>query len=178
MCESDMAEMKKEVSIRLWSKQYEAANTELFANVIETFGDDVDFSSMFKNEDEGETLLEMRSYGTLTKKDGRISLFYDETELTGMEGSTTTVSFAEDSPDVVTMLRYGSVSTALVFEQGKRHICAYETRVMPFEICIQTRTVKNGLTMDGGRIDLDYLVEIHGAKAERTIFSLEVTVTA
>lgn len=166
--------MKKEVSIHLLSRRSEAGESALFQNIIEDFGDVVDFSSVFDRATEDE-LMEMRTHGTLSDADGRISLEYDETELTGMEGATTTVSYSENDPSVVTMLRYGAVSTALIFEEGKRHICAYETPYMPFEICVHTRTVSNALTMDGGRIDLDYLVEIHGAKAERTLFSLIIT---
>lgn len=171
-----MNETKRAVSIHLRSRQEEAANTELFRGIIEAFGDELELST--PPEDDDGMLMEIRTQGTLTRaEDGRISLSYDETELTGMEGSTTTVSFSEDAPDVITMLRYGSVSTTLVFEQGQRHICVYETPIMPFEICIYARSVRNSLTMNGGSITLDYLIEIHGAKAERTFFSLDVTAT-
>lgn len=170
-----MASVTKSVSVHLRSRQIEAGQTEMFRNIIEDFGDDVDFSNIFKDLSDDSETIEMRSSATLAEKDGRIELAYDETELTGMDGSTTVLSFEKDAPGVMTMLRYGAVSTALVFEEGKRHICAYETPYMPFEICIQTKTVRNRLTMDGGTVELDYLVEIHGAKAERTLFSLEVS---
>ncbi|MBQ7301222.1 MAG: DUF1934 domain-containing protein [Clostridia bacterium] len=170
-----MNEMKRPVSIHLRSIQQEASNTELFRGIIEAFGDEMELTAAPEEED---TLLEIRAQGTLTRtEDGRISLSYDETELTGMEGSTTTVTFSEADPATVTMLRYGSVTTTLVFEQERRHICVYETPIMPFEICIYARRVENGLTMDGGDILLDYLIEIHGAKAERTRFELHVTPT-
>lgn len=171
-----MNELKRPVSIHLRSQQQEAANTELFRGIIEAFGDDIALDT--PQEEEENTLLEIRAQGTLSRDaDGRISLSYDETELTGMEGSTTTVTFSEDDPDTVTMLRYGSVTTTLVFEQNRRHICVYETPVMPFEICIYARKVQNTLTMEGGSILLDYLIEIHGAKAERTLFELHVVPT-
>ena len=170
-----MNEMKRPVSIHLRSIQQEASNTELFRGIIEAFGDEMELTAAPEEED---TLLEIRAQGTLTRtEDGRISLSYDETELTGMEGSTTTVSFAENAPETVTMIRYDSVSTTLVFEQEQRHICVYETPIMPFEICIYARKVQNDLTMDGGSIVLDYLIEIHGAKAERTLFELHVLPT-
>ncbi len=170
-----MNEMKRPVSIHLRSRQQEASNTELFRGIVEAFGDEMQLSSSPEEED---VLLEIRTQGELTRDaDGRISLSYDETELTGMEGSTTTVSFAENAPETVTMLRYGSVTTTLVFEQEQRHICVYETPIMPFEICIYARRVENGLTMDGGSMLLDYLIEIHGAKAERTLFELNVVPT-
>lgn len=170
-----MNEMKRPVSIHLRSRQQEASNTELFRGIVEAFGDEMQLSSSPEEED---VLLEIRTQGELTRDaDGRISLSYDETELTGMEGSTTTVTFAENAPETVTMLRYGSVTTTLVFEQEQRHICVYETPIMPFEICIYARRVENGLTMDGGSMLLDYLIEIHGAKAERTLFELNVVPT-
>ncbi len=170
-----MNEMKRPVSIHLRSRQQEASNTELFRGIVEAFGDEMQLSSSPEEED---VLLEIRTQGELTRDaDGRISLSYDETELTGMEGSTTTVSFAENAPETVTMLRYGSVTTTLVFEQEQRHICVYETPIMPFEICIYARRVENGLSMDGGSMLLDYLIEIHGAKAERTLFELNVVPT-
>lgn len=172
-----MGKDKREVSIHLRSRQIDAGKTEMFSGIIEEFGESVDFSNIFKDAECAEDVLEIRSTGTLTRKNGRLILSYEETELTGMEGATTTVSFAERDPSVITMLRYGSVSTALVFEEGKRHICAYDTHIMPFEICIQARTVRNHLTFEGGTLDLDYLVEIRGAKAERTAFSMTVKVT-
>lgn len=170
-----MNKTKRPVSIHLRSMQQEAANTELFRGIIEAFGDEMELTTALDEED---TLLEIRTQGVLSRdEDGRISLSYDETELTGMEGSTTTVTFAENAPETVTMLRYGSVTTTLVFEQERRHICVYETPIMPFEICIYARKVQNDLTMDGGSILLDYLIEIHGAKAERTLFELHVVPT-
>lgn len=170
-----MNEMKRPVSIHLRSRQQEASNTELFRGIVEAFGDEMQLTSSPEEED---MLLEIRTQGELTRDaDGRISLSYDETELTGMEGSTTTVTFSEKDPETVTMLRYGSVTTTLVFEQDQRHICVYETPIMPFEICIYARRVENHLTMDGGSMLLDYLIEIHGAKAERTLFELNVVPT-
>lgn len=169
-----MDAITREVSIYLRSRQIEAGQTAMFEGVIEEFEDEVDFSNIFNDGDAPEETIEMRATGTLTEKEGRIELSYDETELTGMEGSTTVLSFQKGVPGVLTMIRYGAVSTALIFEEGKRHICAYDTKIMPFEICIHTKRVHNHLTMDGGSVELDYLVEIHGAKAERTLFSLEV----
>ena len=97
----------------------------------------------------------------------RVAISYDESELSGMEGSRTTISFQKAEPGVVTMLRTGSVKTALLFEQGRRHECVYQTPLAPFDVCVQTNAVKNAIeTM--GTLDLDYIVELKGAQAERT----------
>jgi hypothetical protein len=47
---------------------------------------------------------------------------------------------------------------------------------MPFELCVQTFKVKNELNGEGyGHLILDYLVEIKGAKAQRTKFRINVS---
>ena len=75
--------------------------------------------------------------------------------------------FKNDTLVIVTMTRDGIVSATLVFEEGKRHHCIYKTPIMPFEVCVKTKTVTNNLEVNG-ELELDYIVEIRGAKAERT----------
>ena len=117
---------------------------------------------------------EMLMEGRLVTNEKRVELIYEESELTGMEGSTTEVGFDLDNAGLVTMMRHGSVSTVLVFEKGKRHICAYKTEYMPFEICVNTKDVQNTL-LENGKIFLDYIIEIRGAQAERTLFTIEIS---
>lgn len=132
--------------------------------------------SVFTGEAPDPEILEINSVGKLTVEDGeggRTEIRYDETEVTGMSGATTSVSFVNNTPGIVSMIREGSVSTALVFEKGKRHHCIYNTPIMPFEVCVHTLQVDNRL-MEDGTLDLDYIVEIRGAQAERTQFHLQL----
>ena len=96
----------------------------------------------------------------------RVELVYEESELSGMEGSVTSIGFDRAAPGMISMMRSGVVSTALVFEENKRHICVYQTPFSEFEVCTIARRVENRLLTDGV-IELDYLIEIHGAQAER-----------
>ena len=96
-----------------------------------------------------------------------MAISYDETAVSGMEGSRATISYQKSEPGLISMLRTGSVKTALTFEQGRRHECVYQTPFAPFEVCVQTNSVKNALeTM--GTLDLDYIVELKGAEGEHT----------
>ena len=163
--------IKKSIRIKLTSLR-EASNDHFFDSLLE---DDID---MFEEqelsiEEEAEGPIEMFSEGELYITDERVIIAYDESELTGMEGSHTQVRFERAQAGLVTMMRSGSVNTILVFEEGKRHICAYQTPYMPFEICVFTKSVKNTL-LDDGKIELDYIVEIRGAQAERTQFKIEI----
>lgn len=116
---------------------------------------------------------EMIMEGRLVTDSERVSLIYEEGALTGMEGSVTELTFTRENPNLVTMMRTGAVGTALIFEEGKRHICVYNTPFSDFEICVVARKVTNALLREG-IIELDYLVEIHGAQAEHCKMSIRV----
>jgi uncharacterized beta-barrel protein YwiB (DUF1934 family) len=117
--------------------------------------------------------MEIKTLGKFKIDGGRAEVSYEESEATGMEGSVTAVSFDMTNTGIVTMIRTGMVSTALVFEKGKRHHCVYNTPYMPFELCVKTFEVKNRIPEDG-MLELDYIIEIRGAKAERTKFSMKI----
>lgn len=165
--------IKKYIRIKLTSLR-EASNDSFFGQML---GDEVDEfedeEELISETEEVEGPIEMFSEGELYITDDRVIIAYDESELTGMEGSHTQVRFERNAPELVTMMRSGSVNTILVFEEGKRHICTYQTPYMPFEICVFTKQVKNDL-LENGVIELDYIVEIRGAQAERTQFKIEI----
>ena len=156
---------KKEVRVRIKSVRHEV-EAALFSDEDEI---------MIQNE-ESETepeIMHINTLGTMTVENGRVEISYEETEATGMDGSTTTVTYMLNQPNVISMIREGAVSTALVFEAEKRHHCMYRTPFMPFEVCVHTLKVANHL-MDANNLMLDYIVEIRGARAERTKFYMEL----
>ena len=146
--------------------------------------------SLFDDEDENEeseeggidfgALLgempeptEMLMEGRLVTNSTRVELMYEESELTGMEGSVTSIGFDRNNPSLVSMMRTGAVRTALTFEEGKRHFCVYNTPYSDFEVCVRAICVENEL-LTSGKIKLDYVVEIHGAQAEHCKMTIDV----
>ena len=114
-------------------------------------------------------------------EDGRAIFTYNESRLTDMEGTVTQISFDINNSGVVTILRSGAVKSAFVLEEGRRHTSAYETPLLPFEICVYGRKVKNSVvlpTSDGdlpkGEILLDYVVEIRGMDAQHTCILIKI----
>lgn len=110
--------------------------------------------------------MELTMEGKLVLTDQRVELVWHESELTGMEGSTTKIGFAKDEPQLISMLRSGSVNTALVFEKGQRHYCIYNTPFSSFEVCVQALHTENRLLTDGTLL-LNYLIEVRGNRTER-----------
>ena len=160
--------MQKQIRMKIKSIRFDMPEL-LFSQVCADIAEDMPelrITEEMLSAAEGEA-LEVNTNGTLTVEDGRIEFSYDESEITGMEGSKTAISYAKGEPSLVTMIRTGSVSTSLVFEQGKRHHCVYKTPYMPFEVCVHTLKVDNRLASDRS-LYIDYIIEIRGAKAERT----------
>ncbi len=102
-----------------------------------------------------------------------VAITYDETELTGMAGARSTVTYRTADRGLVTMLRTGMVSTAMTFKAHHRAICTYETPYMPFSIGIHALTVDNRLDTEG-ILKLDYIIEIRGARAERCEMTMKI----
>lgn len=166
-----MNETKRKAMIRLAASHSEVASEELDdgSRMIEIDSETGEAAS-------SDAKMEMDSEGILRVTDERIEIEYFETELTGMEGSCTCISFERENPGLVTMLRTGSVETALVFEAGKRHTCAYNAGQFVIETCVRTFDVKNELGPEGGRLELDYSIEFRGATTERISIKLSVSV--
>ena len=168
--------MLKKVRIFLRTERHGVA-AQLFEDVAMGMSEaDVFVNSMLEPQDdsEGPQSMEMYSDARLRLTDDMFSLSYEESELTGMEGTSSQLSFMRSQPELVTMLRSGSVSTALVFEPNKRHFCTYKTPFMPFEVCVHTLKIDNKLLAEAATLDLDYIVEIRGAQAERCRLHLEI----
>lgn len=135
---------------------------------------DVEFDFSKDNErEEDDGVIEIYTEGRLRTTAERVSLTYEETEITGMAGAKTVVSFLKSQPELVTMTRTGEVNTALVFEPKKRHICCYKTPYMPFELCVRTVALDNRIESDGELV-LEYVIEIRGATAEHNKLFMKI----
>ena len=106
--------------------------------------------------------------------DGRCSVRYRESELSGMEGTTTTITFLKGDRSILTILREGTVRSALVLEKGRFHTGLYETPVMPLDITTMTYTLENTVTEAGGTIFADYSLRIGGVTTTRTRLTAEI----
>lgn len=165
--------MKKQpIRIKIRSTRFEMPEflfSQLCAEIAEDMNGEIKIpEELLSGEPE---VLQINTDGFISCENGRVELSYDETELTGLEGAKTAISYSEDDPALVTMIRTGSVSTALVFENGKRHHCVYKTPYMPFEVCVHTVKVLNEIE-EKHSLFIDYIIEIRGAKAERTRLEL------
>ena len=94
---------------------------------------------------------ELMTEGTMALTEDGIVLSYEESELTGMEGTTTT--FEVKGPRV-TLTRSGAVNSQMVFEEGRQHTSLYETPFGELSVDIQTSELKHNLSERGGLMEI------------------------
>ena len=120
-----------------------------------------------------EGVIESILFGKLTQNGDECTLTYNEEDRDEMFNTSTKLTFKTATPDNISLIRTGTIDTFMYFEGGKRHLCVYNTGIMPFEVCIFTKSVKNKLLEDG-TLEIKYLVEIKGACAQETTLKLEI----
>ena len=116
--------------------------------------------------------MELVTSGTL-KMDaaGGCTISYQESELTGLEGTTTQLHIRGGQ---VTLLREGSINSQMVFEEGRRHLSMYETPYGALSIGVNTRRMRSTVGEAGGDLEIDYAIEIDNLIAGQNLFRMNV----
>lgn len=117
-------------------------------------------------------VMELVTPGTLEETEDGFNLSYQESELTGLEGTTTVFQIRDRQ---VTLLREGEVNSLMVFEEGQRHLSMYETPYGALSVGINTRRMRTDLGVHGGDIEIDYAIEVDHAVTGQNLFQIHVT---
>lgn len=89
--------------------------------------------------------IEFYVEGTLIEKNGIIYITYKESELSGMEGTTTTLKITEKS---LSIIRFGTYNSKLEFRQGEVTTASYQTPYGIIPITIDTRLLNIDLRQE------------------------------
>ena len=123
-------------------------------------------------EDVEDETIELVTEGLLNKEgEGEYTLSYQESELTGLEGTLTTFQVEQGR---ITLMRIGEVNSQMVFEEGRRHLSMYDTPYGALAIGVNTRRMRSSLGEHGGDIEIDYAIEIDHAMAGQNLFQINV----
>ena len=115
--------------------------------------------------------IELVTAGHLRKEEDGYTISYQESELTGLEGTTTKLRI--EGPKV-TLVREGSVNSQMIFEEGEKHLSMYETPYGALAVGIDTRRIVSTIGESGGDLRINYAIEIDNLLAGRTLFRLNV----
>lgn len=110
-----------------------------------------------KSEFEKPQVMEFITGGKLQRFGRKLCVSYEESDLIGMEGVITT--FVVDGGKV-SMERSGKLRARMRFVEGQRTESLYSLDVGTMLLGITARRVESDLTEEGGRIYLEYGVEL------------------
>ena len=114
---------------------------------------------------------ELMTEGTMVLTEDGMVLSYEESQLTGMEGTTTT--FEVKGPRVI-LTRSGTVNSQMVFEEGRQHTSLYETPFGELSVDIQTSCLRHNLTERGGLMEIKYSIAVEHTVTGRNCFKIRV----
>ena len=114
---------------------------------------------------------ELMTEGTLELTENGLRLVYEESALTGMEGTTTV--FEVSGPRVM-LTRQGSVNSQMIFEEGRQHTSLYETPFGELTVDIQTSLLRHNLSERGGVMEIKYSIAVEHTVTGRNSFKIRV----
>lgn len=171
-------EKMKEISLKVKTLIIDEENPNLIAEELERL-----LISAMKDEiDESEIIDALGGYATDeielcteafigTNESGQIEISYMENEDDEQLRTLSKIIFHPAAPSLLIMSKEGAISTVLSFEEGKTHICAYDTPFMPFKVYVTTKKLDNRL-LDRGIIKLDYVLNINDTKPQHFIITV------
>ena len=123
--------------------------------------------------DQEPEVIELVTEGTMEYRDGGWDLCYEESELTGLQGVTTTFRVEEGK---VTLTRTGNLHSQMVFQLGVVHESLYRIEFGALMLSVMASHVTWDIDPQrGGTIDLTYAIEIEQTAAGVIDYHLQIT---
>ena len=121
--------------------------------------------------DQEPEVVELVTDGTLENKGNGWEICYKESDLTGMEGVST--SFLVES-EKITLTRTGNLTSQMVFKVGIPHESLYNMGFGVLMITVNATKIRHELSAEGGWVDLSYGISIEQSDAGNIDYRLEI----
>lgn len=127
------------------------------------------------SENSEPQLTELLTEGVFEFKDNEFHYTYKESEISGMEGCTTTL--ITDGKKKIILRRSGDANSATMdFVEGKNFRSQYMTKYGNFDLNLKTNIVNCNLRKDGtGEIHLEYSMFFGKENESRNKLSIRIT---
>ena len=126
------------------------------------------FSDLDKDE-----VIEVVTPGKFHLGESEFKAVYEESEISGMDGTTTTLVIKDD---VLVLEREGSTSTRMEFKKGEDVISLYNTPYGMLNLNIDTKRLKINMNEEGGEIHSKYVIGLDGQEGITTILDIKIQV--
>ena len=131
----------------------------------------ISFHSVNGCDDEEPDSLEFVTDGQYLFQDDVACLSYQESEVTGLEGTRTSVTIL---PDQVVVDRAGTVQSRMIFKEGSKSSFLYSTPFGQATMGVDTRRIRRNVNEQGGKVEIDYVVDMEHAVVARNRFSITI----
>ena len=121
--------------------------------------------------DQDPEVIELVTEGVMENHGERWDLSYEESDLTGLAGVTTTFQI---EPGKVILNRTGKLNSQMVFVEGQQHDSLYQMEFGALMLSVRASRVEYQLSEEGGTVDLTYQIEIEQTSAGTIEYHLEI----
>ena len=116
-------------------------------------------------------VIELVTEGTMEFRNGGWDISYEESELTGLAGVTTTFRV---EPGKVILERSGNLRSRMVFEKDVPHDSLYQMAFGTLMLTVCAKYLYFDIVPDGGVIDLLYSIDIENSQAGTVDYHLDI----
>ncbi len=123
------------------------------------------------HDDPEENDISLLTEGDFEYADGAYFIDYEESELTGLEGTKTSI---EVGKDYVSLQRNGTVNSHMLFMKDRKTSSYYNTPYGDMQIDIFTDSLSIDVSPKGGKINVNYLIDINNKSTGKNNFEIEI----
>ena len=120
---------------------------------------------------DGPDSLQLVTAGQYGVDSDQICMTWEESELTGMEGTRTSITV---EPKTVVLSREGKTNTTMEFQEGKKSYFLYETPFGSATMGLDTRRIRSSFDFHGGDMEIEYTVDMDQTIVGRNRFYIQV----
>ncbi len=120
---------------------------------------------------DGPDTMQLVTAGQYGVDADKIRMTWVESELTGLEGTRTSITV---QPNSVVVEREGQLNTTMEFEEGRKHYFLYETPFGSATMGLDTRRIRSRLDQHGGDMLIDYTLDVDQTIVGRNRFYIQV----
>ena len=111
------------------------------------------------NDLDTDDIIEVVTPGEFLIIEDGFKAIYEETELSGMSGTTTTLTILNDK---LVLEREGNISAKMDFKKGETSVSLYNTPYGVLDLQIYTEDLNVDINENGGKITAEYSMELAG----------------
>lgn len=117
--------------------------------------------------------IEVVTPGRFIIEENGFKAIYEESEISGMEGTTTTLNIQDN---IMVLERVGSTTTNMEFKEGAMAVSLYNTPYGVLNLNVDTEKLNINVNENGGEIYSKYILGLEGQEGITTELNIKIKV--